>query len=259
MSEYTIVAFYGPKSDAFCRFIGSVEDRIKESPIGKFFDPYDFDQIHATIVGLEMIAFGGINYNLNTWEDLKEKRQIKLEGCIGEFIRYSKDLSVRFGGFNASFDARLSWNQSLHLRSFGINTKTHKVVLNGWPVVSTGNKYQLTDAIWMLRSVLFKSHNMRHKYHALEDNDMFMVLGDLKDIGGENPSRVWFDDQVARLNFEIQQMLAESQPHYEVLSLDEIKLVAYEHDSLATRTSRSWPVRILDENQAEVKQWLGIT
>jgi hypothetical protein len=151
-------------------FLRHLQQNLSAS-IGRGFQPYDIEQVHATIVGLEGCRADGA---------IRGKRSglaINLSGIV-EFLRGDAfaPIQVRVGGYRAadrhSFRSR---DEHPYLRSFSIQGST--AVAIGWPVDGA----QSPDSLDRLRRLL-ERFGVRHKWHTAAadvDNDCFFVLGRL--------------------------------------------------------------------------------
>jgi len=124
--QVTLVAQYGPKPPGLAAFLRHLQNNLSAS-LGRAFEPYDIEQVHATLVGLEGCRVDGV---------IRGKRSglsIDLSGIVG-FLRGDAftAIQVRVGGYRAadrhSFRSR---DEHPYLRSFSIQGGT--AVAIGWP------------------------------------------------------------------------------------------------------------------------------
>ena len=166
--QVTLVAHYGPKPASLATLLRHLQKNLSTS-LGRAFQLYDIDQVHATIVGLEGCRVDG---------GIRSKRSGKLLDFSGvvEFLRGGEfsPIHVRVGGYSESRGYPfLSRDAHPHLRSFSIQEDT--AVAMGWPV-ENGNH---PDSLDRLRRS-FQQFGVRHKWHTTDeavDNDCFLVLG----------------------------------------------------------------------------------
>jgi hypothetical protein len=232
--QVTLVAHYGPKPAALSAFIARVQDCLRSSP-GLALQPYDIDQVHATIVGLEGCRVQeGIRGS-------RSGRPMNLSGVV-EFLR-SKEfepIQVRIGGFRA--DVRYTFRSRdlhPHLRSFSIQGDTALVI--GWPVENEHSPNSLDQ----LRR-LFQRFGTSHKWHAAAedvDNDLFLVLGRLDRRHDIDPALV------ERLETSVRADLASGAASVEI-SRETLSFVGYVDSQLPRATSHQYS---LDEPDLAVK------
>jgi len=171
--QLTIVSHYGKKSVELINLISMLQDKLSEC-LGFAFKPYDMEQAHGTIIGLEGIFTAkGI---LNKWfkENTNEDRYMETERLLG-FIKSDgiKEIKIKIGGYHFHKDYGFkSREQHPFLRSFSIQGKI--AVAMGWPIEN--DKYVKT--LYQLRKD-FEQVGVLHKWHKerYEDNDFFFVLG----------------------------------------------------------------------------------
>jgi hypothetical protein len=168
--QVTLVAQYGPKPPGLAAFLRRLQNNLSAS-IGRAFQPYDIEQVHATVVGLEGCRADG------TIRGRRNGRAINLSGIV-EFFRGDAfaPIQVRVGGYRAadrhSFRSR---DEHPYMRSFSIQGST--AVAIGWPVEGA----HPPDSLDRLRRSL-ERFGVRHKWHTAAedvDNDCFLVLGRL--------------------------------------------------------------------------------
>ncbi len=243
--KYTLVAFYGKKSQAFSRLIKTIQSKVFESDLGDSFQPYSVEQIHATLMGLETMEWEGEVVNLNIWEELGLPQKMNFHNVVANVSRAVGGLSVGFGGINIASDQQTLVTHGQPKRTFGIDPDRGKVVLNGWPVVVEPAGHVLSDAIWNLRLTLFEQHQMRHRYHRFRDNDVFMVLGNLKTpVEGRRMEE--FVQKCSEVQEKVRLMLDRSETLFEKLSPDVVQVIGYTDDALPFDSTRVYPLKVLD-------------
>ncbi len=166
--QVTLVAHYGPKPERLAAFVHRLQDNLGRSLRGAF-QPYEIDQVHATIVGLEGCRMnGGVHSK-------RSRLPMDLSGLV-DFLRGGEfaPIRIRIGGYDAggSYPFR-SRDAHPHLRSFSIQGDV--AVAIGWPMDDTS----APDSLDRLRRS-FERLGVRHKWHTTGDevdNDCFVVLG----------------------------------------------------------------------------------
>jgi hypothetical protein len=222
--QVTLVAQYGPKPAGLAAFLRHLQQNLSTS-LGRAFQPYDIEQVHATIVGLEGCRAEG---------RIRGKRSglsIDLSGIVG-FLSGDAfaPIQVRVGGYRAaapySFRSR---GEHPYLRSFSIQGAT--AVAIGWPVEGAHSP----DSLDRLRRSL-ERFGVSHKWHTTADdvdNDSFLVLGRL-DRGG-------IDDRVLESTVEaIRADLATTSHAMIDIDRETLSFVGYIDSALPRETSQPY-------------------
>ena len=179
--QLTLVSYYGEKTKPALDLIRLCQDKLSAMLLSAF-RPYELEQVHGTIIGLEGCRVGSLIRNDNFSSNRGEDRQMS----PAELLRYLRSnefpsFSIRVGGFRHYKDwGFVSRSQHPYLRSFSIHGSI--AVAMGWPI--EGDSF--TDTLDKLRHK-FNEINVLHKWHKKEgdkDNDFFFVLGhvDLRSI-----------------------------------------------------------------------------
>lgn len=211
----TMIAFRGDKDryGDLTRVIDATREKIRETitdlsiPDG-FFIPYTSEQIHATIIGMEVIKISGELYNANFLNNdgrlrkIEPRRLLALMDAIRKAKGQNTFLTIRFGGFRKAyckcegFDL-LAWNCPTGGSEFhGFNRSAYEgsfyafsggpVVLTGWPVKNAKEKSTFNRELFGLRRAV-DEFGFLDKYHLQEkphwkDDDFFIRLGSFKTI-----------------------------------------------------------------------------
>ena len=223
--QTTLVAFYGTKPESFSRLIRLCQERISQS-LRHGFIPYQVEQVHATLVGLEGCRIGDTIVNKNFLDHRGERRLMNFSALL-ELLRSKQfpHIQLRIGGYkageNLGFDSR---GKHPYERSFAIRGET--AVAMGWPV----NRSRPLDCL--RRS--FTEVNVLHKEHRTEtdvDDDFYFVLGRVD-------KRVATDEGIKEVHDELRQMLANIKPVELLLTPESLSIVAYLDTQLPLNTSR---------------------
>ncbi len=94
--QVTLVAHYGRKPAGLAAFLRYLQNNLATS-LGRAFQPYDIEQVHATIVGLEGCRADG------AIRGRRSGLSIDLSGIVG-FLRGDAfaPIQVRVGGYSAA-------------------------------------------------------------------------------------------------------------------------------------------------------------
>lgn len=234
--DLTLVAFYGEKPREFSALVAELQQRLTES-LGPGFSPYEPQQVHSTIIGLEGRRDGDRVLNSNFLRLRHERRYMDVRQLI-ETIDQATDLlpiRIRIGGYKAS-DRYSFTSRGAHpfMRSFSIHGGV--AVAMGWPFEDS----VFPSTLDRLRRK-FAETNVLHKYHALEvdeDNDLFFVLGNVR-TGARHTRSVEMAER------EIRAYLERQQPTDIELRPEHLSLVSYADPTLPVNTSKVYPVNDL--------------
>jgi hypothetical protein len=170
----TIVAYYGQKPPQLLDFLVRVQARIGIA-LGRAFEPYEPQQIHATIVGLEGVLRRNQLLNQNFLTLRGQAKAVSLSSVLD--LLHDTELlpmEIQIGGFHPGVDyGFLSRGLSPSVRSFSLRNGI--AVGIGWPVADR----QYPDTLDRLRRA-FQDIHVLHKYHRSTgdvDNDLYFVLG----------------------------------------------------------------------------------
>jgi hypothetical protein len=247
----SLVAFYGktPKPHALSDLIGQIQDLLAGERRLDFV-PYELEQIHATVVGLEGSRVGQWIISSNWVEQRGVVRLLDLKALIN-IVQSSKHLpvSVQLGGFDVAREYSFS-SRGLHpgVRSFSIQGRI--AVTMGWPV----GDGTFPPSIDLFRRELARAGAL-HKYHSSDgevDNDFFFVIGQLE-RRNRNRTAVTEVQEKARSLLSSRRIDISLRP-------DDLSLVAYEETTLAPGRTHQFtldevaadPQRVIDLYQAAV-------
>lgn len=172
--QATLVSHYGVKVKPFSEMIQSCQNMLSEL-LPYAFLPYELEQVHGTIVGLEGFRKGQGIINFHFKALRQEEKTVQYVELLN-FLRSERfpNFKVRIGGFrherNYGF---LSQNSHPFLRSFSIRNDI--AVAMGWPIDASG----FPDLLDQLRR-RFNEFNVLHRWHRTPDeidNDYYFVLG----------------------------------------------------------------------------------
>ena len=172
--QLTFVSHYGPKPAPFAKKIRLLQSIIAEW-LGDGFKPYDVEQVHGTIIGLEGARFSTGIRNENFWRFRSEERYIDFEQLL-DFLRTWRESywDVHVGGYDLARDHGFtSAGHPPFLRSFSVRGEI--AVAMGWPHCSGSYVPSLDE---FRRAI--QQFGALHKWHQREsdvDNDFFFVLG----------------------------------------------------------------------------------
>jgi hypothetical protein len=170
----TVVAYYGRKPPELLDFLVRVQARIGIA-LGGAFKPYEPQQIHATIVGLEGVLRRDQLLNQNFLTLRGQARAVSLSSVLD--LLHDTELlpmEIQIGGFRPGVNyGFFSRGLSPNVRSFSLRNGI--AVGIGWPVADG----QYPDTLDRLRRA-FQNIHVLHKYHQSAgdvDNDLYFVLG----------------------------------------------------------------------------------
>lgn len=220
---FSLVSYYGKKNEQFAAYLNSIQEIIVQE-IGNAFLPYSLEQIHGTIIGLEMEKSGHQFKSKWCEKNQKHSEPVNLKKLDEILASDAPVKNIKFGGFKKEVEYGFtSWNRHPYDRAFSIQGNT--MVINGWPVEKITGSWQVKPILYQWRKTLESCH-LCHKWHngQNQDNDLFMVVGRF------DPAR---DNQMSFQNFphRIHQFLAD---HELILPMqsDDITLVQYKNPDL---------------------------
>jgi hypothetical protein len=234
MKQFSLVAYYGAKPSIMSDLLYKCQELIVASGMASCFVPYQIDQIHATIIGMEIMEGEDKLINRNLFNKTGNKKEIDLSK-FDKIVQDSFPMQIQIGGFSPSFKMFLSKGKTPFQRSFHINITSRKIVLMGWPVRNE-------QLLITLREQMEDTCNIAHKY--VGDNDFYMVLGEI------DPTQV-IDEQdssgiisrIAHTQSMLQHFLSENRTELE-LAKENLSLVCYESELLPVDNTRVFPLEI---------------
>lgn len=229
--QVTLVSHYGPKSGKVLELVRVCQRTLSEA-LGAAFDPYELEQVHGTIIGLEGTRAGGNIKNRNS-------EKLALADCdvdpdtLLQFLRTNLALlNIRVGGFRPEVNWGFT-SQGRHPYSRSFSIQQEIAVAMGWPVEA--GTFPLT--LDTLRRS-FNSLNVVHKWHkqpADVDNDFFFVLGRVERSSIS-------ETQVRAVEEEIRVLLASLKDTIFPVDRDTLSIVGYVDAQLPTATSLAFAI-----------------
>ena len=229
-----LAAFYGPKPQPLARYIREMQ-RVAADALGTAFVPYEMEQAHATLIGLEgrREADGGIA-SRNFAKILGEHRHLDLAALIRLTEEaFETPLVITFGGYHRDEDyGFFSRGEHPHDRSFVI--QPGRVVIMGWE----SRKVEDSQRLGHIRADLSAAYAL-HRYHdgprptALDD-DLYMVIGTLT---AATESEIAAAVAAGRDRAQQNPLTCE-------IGLPQLSIVNYVETTLSPATSTAYPLPI---------------
>ena len=227
VQQVTLVSFYREKPLSLQTFLENCQNLILDQ-VGDLYIPYQLDQIHGTVIGLEGCSKNSQIINTHFADRYGVHQEVKLEVLLSH-LRGTSHLPfhLQFGGYHAEYNEFFSRGCTPYERSFTIQGDT--IVLMGWDTRAQKGAQILDD---FRRS--FNTLNILHKWHRQEsdvDDDFYMVLGHMPHA---NPS------VKANLTKRMQQFLSKAK-HTLRINMDAswLSLVNYKDTTLPLNLSTS--------------------
>lgn len=246
MKQVTMISLYKEKTFSLIEIIKSIQNIINSSIFAERYKAYKINQIHGTIVGLERNSNLPNFFNANMWIDLKRKTQMEFSE-LNDVVSKYLPMILQIGGFGKSFNEFKSFNKIPYERSFQINRKTGKAILIGWPHI----EYDFSIRnLWNLRQEIEDRCNIRHKYAQWEDNDYFIVPGNL---GGIKEGSEKFENELSAIEHDVRSILS-ANPVEVTLSYNNIFIAQYEDESLPLESTRIFPLNEVSINDKFIEE-----
>jgi len=93
-------------------------DMIIASPLRRVFHPYQIEQVHRTLVGMEKLVGYSEHYNANQWAKSSYHRSRMDFGPLLDTVRRHFPMTFQFGGFPKTFTGFDSFGRRPYKRSF---------------------------------------------------------------------------------------------------------------------------------------------
>lgn len=240
--QATLVSFYGEKPKKFVKLIHDCQNKISES-LRSAYTPYQLDQVHATIVGLEGHRHSKKILNANFLNFRHEHKLVQLDSFLGHLRAGGNvPIEIQIGGYPYYQDQKdvpfSSQGKQPYERTFSI--RADKVVAMGWPAI----RLKRGDHDMPLHNFrkAFQEVNVLHKEHRTTtdtDDDFYFVLGHVD-------RRYAKADEIEKLEKEVREFLAQRPPTRLSLGLENLSIVAYLDAQLPVGTSCRF--RVTDTN-----------
>lgn len=177
MRQVTLISLYGQKPKHLEKLINRCVGYIRDSIMRRIFTPYDTNQVHGTLIGMEKLIDFTKHFNANKWIETGNREIMEFTSLV-KIIKKHLPMKIRFGGFEKSFKHFYSFGKKPYERSFQIQWKTNKLTLIGWP--HKDGDFITKRPLEELREDISTNCNILHKYKY--DNDLFMVIGEIKGL-----------------------------------------------------------------------------
>ena len=248
MKQVTLVAGYGTKCRGFAGLLERCCAKVGGSSLHACFRPYDLEQIHGTLVGMERAPDDRelINANLLT----RTGRRVPMDfSRLMEVLRRHLPMRIRFGGFGFGERPFLSAGLTPYERSFQVQWSTSRCTLIGWP--HEGGDFTGRRIVNDLRDELAKVCGLGHKYHG--DNDFFVVLGLMVAPAGRDGVH---EAAASKLEEELRAFLS-AHPFDLELTLRDLSIMVYDDVTLPLKSTTRYPVAELALNSDWVRGLYG--
>lgn len=251
MRQVTIVALYGQKPTELVDILGNCQKIVATETAahpGIAFEPYEMEQVHATLVGLER-KIGSAMHNLNftKWRNGAQKVM-----DFAGLLRYMREgapfpFAVQIGGYQNRDYPFTSRNDTPYSRSFSV--QGDKAVVMGWPLFGDPNaplpqgssscvveSRRYPGVLDELRRQC-QAFGVLHGWHRDRtdvDNDFYLRIG-LFDTTPVPPSLT------TAIRTKVQAYLSGLSPIPTVeVSHTDVFIAAYEDETLPLKTTSVW-------------------
>ncbi len=246
--QLSLLTYYRKKPEPLRHLILSLQESLQKK-LGDHFRPYQIEQVHATLLGLESFLESGHRYSHWYRKNIGAGQPIDFRGLLNRLQTSLPDMQIQIGGYEARRDhGFLSRGDHPYPRSFSFQLSTAVVV--GWPVTEREGKWSYSEQFYQLRHA-FEQHYLCHKWHkdGYRDNDCYLVLGkiDRAAIG---------EEVLAEVSREIRTELAKT-PVRIPFSREFLTIVVYENPELPLKTTRFFPLEELGEDPSPFLKFLN--
>lgn len=235
MKQATLVSLYGQKTKPLVQLIKTCTEIIQQSALDRVFRPYNINQIHGTLIGMEKLVDQSKHFNANIWKDSGNKVEMDFTNLLPTLLKHLP-MTFRFGGFKPAFNRFNSLGCLPFERSFQIQWATNRVTLIGWPHVN--GDYTSTRCLNFLRHEIAETCHINHKYK--NDNDLFLVLGEISSLDKFSESEI--ENLHNAGNFiekEIRDYLAVNELDV-IIDEETVFIVQYEDESLSLNSTEPY-------------------
>lgn len=246
--QVTLVSLYGKKSNSRLATLIVQCQQIVTDALSAAFIPYDEEQVHATIIGLERRSRSGFE-NDNFARFRSRNQTMAFDGFLG-YLRGCGHfpLQVQVGGFRDRCYPFTSRRARPYERSFSI--QGDKAVVMGWPIrgepvsmpeTTSEDLIQENRIYPMTLDVVRRAaqgYGILHGYHrALTDvdNDLFFRIGLVDEKAVPLGS-------IPALEQRLRQLLSQEKPLIVEITLDEVFVAAYNDNTLPRTSTDVWSV-----------------
>ena len=229
MKQVTLISLYGQKRKSLGALISACIEMIQASKLRRVFAPYNLNQIHGTVVGMEKLIGYADHFNANIWaKSPSGERVIMNFEPLVTSVKRQLPITVQLGGFQKEFGLFDSFGKPPYERSFQVQWATNRITIIGWPHKS--GDFTSVRLLEMMRDDIGARCNIRHKYSG--DNDLFMVLGELISLHTlSDPDLVEIKLAASDLEAQVRDYLATQKIDVEI-GPEQIFLAQYEKETL---------------------------
>ncbi|MFC1861327.1 hypothetical protein ACFLYL_03545 [Chloroflexota bacterium] len=234
--QFTLVAYYRSKPQLLKNILQYCIQKIDEKLSGLFF-PYEIDQIHATIVGLECSSTSKGFQNTNFKRNMDQARYIDFLALI-TYLKGTSifPIDIQIGGYKPSESVLTVQKQSLYVRSFSVNNDGNIVML-GWAMKNQVDQNTIDE----LRRKM-QDFGILHKYYYNPedvDNNLYFVLGKIpQDFIRNNQN---YQEDISLLENDIRNYLSEN-PIIIPINQEYLSIIFYYRTQFPLNTTISIPI-----------------
>lgn len=236
MIQRTLIALYGDKSPELEDFVAQYQG-MAAAALGEAFRPYEVEQVHVTILGLEHQP-DAPGENANFRQHRGQSMTMDIPGFLVS-LRKSAALpfQVKIGGFGELDRPFLSRGASPYERSFSI--QGDKAVVMGWPwrASSGARAEEYPQTLDNIRRSA-QGFGILHAYHRLVvdmDNDLYFRIGliERSAVG---------DQAVVGLERQVRRVMSSHHPLMLRIGINDLSVAAYEDERLPLGSTEIRPV-----------------
>lgn len=237
MKQVTLVSLYGQKPKPLADLIRNCMSMIQATKLRRIFSPYQLNQIHGTVMGMEKLIGYADHFNANLWASTSPaKKEVMNFAPLVHTVQRHLPIMVQFGNFRPTFADFLSSKERPYVRSFQVQWMTNKFTLIGWP--HKNGDFTSTRLLDTLRAEIKSACNIQHKY--AEDNDLFIVLGEISGLNLLTDSEL-AEMKAAGLELETQvRDYLETQKVEIEIGAEQVFVAQYEKETLPLESTNAY-------------------
>lgn len=231
--QLSLVSHYGEKPVPLQELIADIQALLLRD-LDTAFRPYQMEQVHGTITGIETEREQSELYSKWYLENKGCRLPMDLKGLSHFLGKEVPRFLIKIGGYQPDRDYGFtSRGQHPFHRSFSLQGTI--AVAMGWPGEQAGGHWTYGMDLYALRAA-FEKYHLCHKWNkgGYQDNDFFFVLGKL-DRDAVDPAQL-------KLTAAAVRQLLMDRVEFITVGPNSLSLVAYDDTELPLDTTQVFPL-----------------